>query len=127
MRQTARQSGFTLLEILVALAIISIVMLATLHGSSSAVRNSGYLKLRTLAHWVAMNKAAELRLAREWIPLDRAEGETVMAGQEWHWEIIGQNTKDPDLRRADIGVWEKKKESDPLASLVVYVGRPQGL
>jgi len=127
MRRTLREKGFTLLEILVALAIISIVMLATLHGSSSAVRNSGYLKLRTLAHWVAMNKAAELHLSRQWIPTEKSEGDTVMAGNEWHWEIIGQNTEDPDLRRADIAVREKNGASGPLASLVVYVSRPQGI
>jgi len=51
--------GFTLLEILVALAIMSIVVLGFLRGNSQMITNADYLREKTLAGWVAMNRATE--------------------------------------------------------------------
>lgn len=121
----AARAGFTLLEILVALAIIAIVMTATLHGSGAATQNAAYIQQRTLAHWVAMNKGAELQLDRGWVPLQRMTGETLMARQEWYWTVVGQRTPDADIRRADIAVWAGgDRDGEPLANLVLYIGKP---
>ncbi len=120
-----KPSGFTLLEILVALAIISIVMLATLHGGGSATHNAEYLKLRTLAHWVAMNKAAELQISREWLPIEERRGETVMAEKRWYWSVYGKKTDYPDMRQAHVKVWDSDdRDLEPLALLDFYVGKP---
>lgn len=120
------KAGFTLLEILVALAIISIVMLATLHGGGAATHNAEYLKMRTLAHWVAMNRAAELQLSLEWLPIGERKGETVMAEKKWYWSVYGKETDYPDMRQANIKIWEQDdRDSEPLATLDLYVGKPQ--
>ena len=47
--------GFSLLEVLVALAILGISLGAAIKATSSSLGNAGYLQQRTLAHWVAMN------------------------------------------------------------------------
>lgn len=118
--------GFTLLEILVALAIISIVMLATLHAGGSATHNAEYLKMRTFAHWVAMNKAAEQQISREWVSIEEKKGEEVMAEKRWYWRMTGLETPNSDVRRVDIAVWaDDHRDADPLATIELYIGRPQ--
>jgi general secretion pathway protein I len=115
--------GFTLLEILVALAVLSLVALAAVKASGNAVNNALYLKQQTLAHWVAMNKGAELELAEQWLAVGSRSGVAVMADTPWPWVVTGQQTPDRDIRRAEIAVWAGREEGEPLATLTVYVGR----
>ena len=127
-----KHKGFTLLELLVALAILSIVALSALKNNSSMIANASYLRDKTLAHWVAMNKAAELRLAGQLVVSDGQEGKTVMAERRWNWQVTGKATQDPDIQLVNIEVWsedmsDKSEMSDrgtPLARLNMYLGRP---
>ncbi len=65
MRARARQSqrGFTLIEVLVALAIVAIGMAALLSALSSSADSASYLRDKTFAEWVALNRIEEVRLA----------------------------------------------------------------
>ena len=119
-----RGAGFTLLEIVVALAILSIVCLALTTTSGTAVENAVYLKERTLAQWVAMNKAAELELAGKWVPLTTADGESEMAGRKWYWSVTGHETPDEEMRRAVIQVRAAAQAAEPLSVLTIFLGRP---
>jgi general secretion pathway protein I len=126
-----KQKGFTLLELLVALAILSIVALTALKNNSSMIDNASYLQDKTLAHWVAMNKVAELRLAEQLVVNDGQDGKTVMAERRWNWQVTGKATQDPDIQLVNIEVWsemsDKSEMSDrgtPLARLSMYLGRP---
>ncbi len=118
--------GFTLLEILVALAMLSLVCLSMAASSGRAVDNAGYLKERTLATWVAMNKAAEIQLAKKWIPTSTADGESEMAGRKWQWKVTGYETPDEDIRRGIIEVRKETDDEEPLSSLTIFLGRPSG-
>jgi general secretion pathway protein I len=123
-KSTALQKGFTLLEILVALAILSIVCLALITTGGVAADNAGYLRERTLATWVAMNKAAELELAGKWVPVSSGDGESEMAGRKWNWKVTGHETPDADLRRAVIEVRRESGGDEPLAVFTIFLGRP---
>lgn len=122
----ARQRGFTLLEIMVALAILSLVCLAVSTTSGTAVDNAGYLKERTLATWVAMNRAAELELARKWVAVSAADSTAEMAGRKWSVKVTGHETPNPEMRRAVIEVRAEERGQDPLAVFTVFMGRPAG-
>ena len=117
------QRGFTLLEVLVALAVLSITLLAALKSSGSIVRNSTGLKERTLAHWVAMNRAAELKLQANWITLGTTHGQATMANQNWYWTVQTEKTPDPAIRHAAVSVG-LTETSEPLATLEVFLDRP---
>ena len=116
--------GFTLLEILVALAIMSIVVLSFLRGNATMIANSDYLRDKTLAGWVAMNRATELRLAGQWLGDTGAEGTDIMADRAWRWRATGKVSPDPDMQIVTIEVRPGEGESNtPLASLTMFLGQ----
>ena len=63
-RRGSKRSGFTLIEVLVALAIISIALLSALRAAGQGTNNVGELRSRLLAGWVAENLLAEHRARR---------------------------------------------------------------
>jgi len=115
-----------LIEILVALAILSIVAMTVVKNTATTISNAGYLRDKTLAHWVAMNKAAELQLAKQWPAQALTQGEVELADREWRWAAVLEETPDPDVRRVGITVAsaEGGAAESPLAMLVVYLARP---
>jgi general secretion pathway protein I len=122
--ESSRSSrGFTLLEILVAVAVLSLVAAAAIKTSGNAVNNVLYLKQQTMAHWVAMNKAAELELTGQWPDANTRTGVETFADGQWPWAITGHDTPDPDMRRFEIAIWANSNEGEPLATLTVFLGR----
>jgi general secretion pathway protein I len=117
--------GFTLIEVLVALVIVAVALSAILASSGRTAVNAASLRDSTLAHWVAENQLAELRLAREWPDTGSRRGEAEMGGREWHWEMRINSTDDPDLRRVDVIVRSDRDAEGSLARLSGFIGRPQ--
>jgi len=113
--------GFTLIELVVALAVLAIGMTAVLHAASQAGHAGSFLKQRTIAHWVASNRAAELAVNREWPDPGVSTGTETMANQTWRWEAEVQNTVVPELRIVTIRV---TLGGDEKASLITFVGKP---
>lgn len=119
-----RLAGFTLVEILVALAVLAIAVAAVVTAVSDNVSNAAYLRDRTLAHWVAMNKVAEMQVSGDWPEAGTKHGESLMASQNWSWQITVSNTDDSDVRRLDVDVYADREHKNVLATLVAYLGRP---
>jgi general secretion pathway protein I len=113
--------GFTLIELVVALAVLAIGMTAVLHASSQAGHAGAYLKQKTIAHWVASNRAAELSINREWPDPGTTTGTETMANQTWQWETEVRDTDVPELRLVIIRVLLDDEEK---ASLVSFVSQP---
>jgi len=78
------ETGFTLLEVLIALAVLAVLMMSLLKISADNARNLWYLENKTLAATVAANRAAELRLQDE--QQESSDGWEDMAGRRWHWQ-----------------------------------------
>ncbi len=120
-----QHNGFTLLEVLVALAVIAVAMGAIIGGAGASVGNAVYLKERTLGHWVAMNKVAEFQLDRNWPGVGVRKGDYEMANHEWHWEAEISDTEDADVRRIDLEVFTDSRSGSAVARIVAYLGKPQ--
>lgn len=88
-----RKNGFTLVEILVALAIIAIALGALIKSSGNHTRSAAYLKQKTLAHYVAVNEMEQLRLAEDWPDTGTERGSSEMAGHEWYWTRVIERTQ----------------------------------
>jgi general secretion pathway protein I len=97
-------SGFTLVEILIALAVLAIALTATAHALGSAVDTTAALRERTLARWVAEDRLTELELRSEWPALDTKEGDATMGGRRFHWVQETGVTPVTRLRRVEVSV-----------------------
>src|SRR3954471_14708110 len=81
-----RPRGFTLLEVLVALAIVAMSVGALLGTITSSASNIIYLKEKTMAEWVALNRLTELRIDRNMPDIGKHSGNSVMGGIRWEWQ-----------------------------------------
>jgi general secretion pathway protein I len=100
----ARESGFTLLEMLVALAVFSLAALALLRLEGATVRQTGQLDERMIAQLVARNLAVETLTDPAPPPIGASAGETVNGGRRWRWSRVTSRTPDQRLVRVDISV-----------------------
>lgn len=117
-------NGFTLIEVMVAMIIATLGMLAVTLPALTAGSNSIKLREQSLAHWVAMNHAADLRLAGEWPGTGRTDGDVDFAGLEWRWVTEISETDVEALRRAEISVYYADDPDREIARVVAFVGEP---
>lgn len=117
-------AGFTLLEVLVALAVLAIAMGAIIGVATQSVNTVGYLRDQTFASWAALNKVNELLLATEpWPTEGSSKGNIDLANRAWRWETRFQKTQDPDLTRLDVTI--RADDNGPvLSALTAFKGRP---
>ncbi|MGF1548290.1 MAG: type II secretion system minor pseudopilin GspI [Thiotrichales bacterium] len=112
------QRGFSLLEVILALAVLALALAAIIQTTSSMTRNTAYLQDKTFAHWVAQNRLAELRLGGAWPEPGSTEGSERLADRPWRWEITVSNTPEPELRRVDVRV---RGENDPAETSIALL------
>jgi general secretion pathway protein I len=86
MKYPASTRGFTLLEVLIALAIVAMSVGALLGTVTSSASSVIYLKDKTLAEWVALNRLTELRIDKNMPDKGRRKGNAVLGGMRWEWE-----------------------------------------
>jgi general secretion pathway protein I len=121
-----KRGGFTLVEVLVALAIISIALLAALRVAGGGTNSVGELRARLLAGWVAENLLAEQRARGEWPSLDIQRGTQRQGGIEFAWREEAIATPNVTFRRVDIRVFASPEEAHALAHLTGFVVNPLG-
>ena len=120
-----RASGFTLVEVLVALAIVSIALMAALRAAGQGTTAAGELRARLHAGWVAENRLAEHRARGDWLALGIARGTERQGGIDYSWreEVIA--TPNNAFRRVDVFVAAPADESRALAHLTGFVVQPR--
>lgn len=101
--QRSGMRGFTLLEVLVALAIVVLGMSAVLATITSSADTVVYLRDKTFANWVALNQIAQLRLSGQTPQTGKSDGDTDdFAGRKWHWHQEVTALQLPGMARIEV-------------------------
>lgn len=101
--KSKRESGFTLIEVMVALAILAVVAVAASRASSAYLSSVDVLRTRTLAHFVAQNAAADLHIQETWLTANRTQ--TINAqGRDWQVVMTVSDAITPALKKVNIAV-----------------------
>ncbi len=120
-----RARGFTLLEVLIALLILSLALVALIRAAGLQAQALNHHRDSTLAQWVAANVAAELR-AQGAPPVGRQQGEMRMGPQRWRWQAETSDTDVERVRRMEITVFAADSgslagsDADPVARLTAF-------
>ena len=120
----ARNGGFTLFEILIALAILSIAMGAIISLASNQTLNAAHLRDKTFAHWLATNKITELQVTGEWPAKGKKEGDEEMGLHEWHWVRTITDTPDDRVRQVEFAIFHDKDDKNPVTTLTSFLSQP---
>ena len=120
----AESSGFTLVEVMVALAIVAIAVPALLLALFQQLDGTEYLRDRSIASWIATDRMSELRLVvakQGAVPKGELLGETRLAERDWYWWIEQQATEIPGFIRVDVKVSLEAERTQPLHTLTAFV------
>ncbi|MFU8895394.1 MAG: type II secretion system minor pseudopilin GspI [Gammaproteobacteria bacterium] len=115
--------GFTLLEVMVALAIVSIGLIAAFNAVIQMAHSTSVLRERALADWIAMNEISAIRLSGDFPEIGDFDGTTEFAGREWRWEARISATGVEDLRRIDMSVAYEDFIEDSITIMTGFVSR----
>ncbi len=123
MNARRRQQGFTLIEVVVALAIVAL-SLTTVSAAISQMADAAItVQQRTYASWIAQNKIAEMRLANVVPEVSETEGDIVYAGREWLWTATVSETGVENLYRVDVAV-SLAETAEQIRTVTGFVGEP---
>ncbi|MCB1641321.1 MAG: type II secretion system minor pseudopilin GspI [Xanthomonadales bacterium] len=117
------QRGFTLLEVMVALVVLGLALLAVLQSTGNASRIQARLDETSWARWVASNEIARVRAQAEWPQLGLDRGSTRLGQREWYWRRGISETPEPDLRRIDVQVYSDPAEQQLVTQVSGFIGR----
>jgi len=133
--------GFTLVEVLVALVVVALGLAALMVAVQGAARTTGYLRDKTLAQWIALNRIAEVRLTVNKLATQTSSsssgsisgqgsdtGQLDFAHRTWHYDTRYFNTTFPGMKRIVVRVWagDAKTKGNPVAESTSFLGAALG-
>ena len=121
---THREKGFTLIEVLVALAVVAIGLSALMSAISATSGASGYLRLKAQAQWIAVNRLIEVHQNMQKFGASTDVGEVDFANQHWHYDTRYFDTSIATMQRVVVRVWlgSADTKSNPLAEYTGFLG-----
>jgi len=122
MTTSRRPTGFTLLEVMIALAVFAISAIALLSQSNQGISQTLYLEEKSYALWIAENKLTELRLDEDWPPLGEKQDSVSQFDREWSIKTSVSSTGEKSLRRIEVEV-SRAEDTGNLSSLRGYIGQ----
>ena len=118
-----KNTGFTLVEILVALTILAITMGAYLRQLDAQITQTHTIRNRTLAHWAGQNHLANMRIEQQWPSLGKQTFSSIQGQQEWQIQQQVSSTPNAQLKRVELRMFTA--DGDFSGSLVGYLAYAQ--
>ena len=121
----SKQLGFTLLEVLVAVAIFALAGGAVVKAASEHIKSVNLLKNITFATWVANNQLTEALIENKqrWPARNNLRGQTEMADATYYWLQTVAKTQDDDLNQVTVSVYLNESMDRPITSVATFVAR----
>ncbi len=116
-----QQRAFTLLEVLIALAMLAVALSAASRGIGMAASQATQLGERHIAQWIAQNRLAESRMMERFPDAGSAEGEVEQGGYTFRWHEDIKAVENPLLRRIDVIVYGR--DGTQLAKLIGFASK----
>jgi general secretion pathway protein I len=120
-----RARGFTLVEVMVAMAVVAIALPAVLMALYQQIDDVGYLRDKSMAHMVAANKLAETRIiigSTRSLQAGKDSGQAQLADRDWYWWLETTTTEVAQFFRIEITVAAEEEQRDnPLYTLVAFM------
>ena len=107
-----RLSGFTLIEVMIALLIFSLGSVTLIWGMNQAVSTQSRLEQKTFASWIAENKFTELSIVSSFPPVGEKKEDIEYAGQTWVVQEKIIKTPNPFMRRVEITIFLLDQENN---------------
>lgn len=123
-RNNRRLRGFTLVEVMVALAVVAVAVPALLLTLFQQIDGTEYLRDRSMASWIAANRLGELKLVVAkggGLPEGDLSGEARLAERDWYWWIEQQTTEVPGFMRVEVNVATQEDAETPLHTLTAFL------
>ena len=120
-----KNQGFTILEVLIAMAILAVAGVAVTRASSQSLNSLIILQQVTYGSWVAENRLVELQLEDKWPPANNKKGQVEMAGGDWYWQQQVEKVADKSMRKITILVKAQEDDKEPLYQLTTFLGDPK--
>ncbi|MFV8572557.1 type II secretion system minor pseudopilin GspI [Marinobacter sp. SBS5] len=120
-----RQKGFTLLEVLIALLVFSLIATAAAEVGSQYISSFERVRDKTLAGWIAENRINELRLQETLPGTSENSQDSEFGTYRWQVTTVVQGTAEPSMRRVEVTVAKypsEKNEPYPVHSLSAFLG-----
>lgn len=120
---TKSERGFTLIEVMVSLAIVALALTAIAASMNQMIEAATTMRDRTYASWIAQNKITELRLATSVPEVSTTTGELDYGNNRWSWRAVVSETGIENFMRVDVSV--SYADSDYIVRTVTgFVGEP---
>jgi len=130
MKTSKHQKGFTLVEVMVALAIVGVALPAMLTLIMAQLDSAASVREKTYAYWIAENELTRIRLRQQYFPnnklVERESGQREMLGVRWQWELLTEATQVEKFHRLDLRVGRsagatQSRVTEPLAVVSGFI------
>jgi general secretion pathway protein I len=114
--------GFTLIEVLIALAIVAIAVTAVIKATSQNIRSTGYLQQKTIAMWIGQDviHKAQVQLVNLSDDSGDQKDSTTMLNQTFYWQGSEEQTPNKNIYKLIVKVFPTQDDESPLVTLTGY-------
>lgn len=128
-RRRTALSGFTLVEVMVALFVVVFALSALMLKTMTIVDSTAYLHNKTVAHWVALNQLELARLSNQQsnqLLTEQTSGEQSMVGRQWFWQIKPVKTANNGFMQLQVSVGLDRELEQPIVTVMGMIDRYHG-